>query len=236
MSTVDIVSAIGVAANVIMAGVAALALNTWKKQIAGESQHDLAKRLSGVLCRVAIARDEAIVNLGAVLEGESRRQVYAGLIAETYLPENARVLADAVASLAALEGEVAVLWDEGAVAVIETIRVESSRLARYLQARVSGTKRLEDVVDLLQYSAPTIAPTFTLGTYKWDLDELTKLVQQWLAPHVGRKGKHVTDSQTVSALRSRIRDEAVQRADVERRKLKSLALQQLQKSDADPTE
>lgn len=230
MSTIDIFSVIGVVANVIMAGVAGLALNTWRKQIAGESQHDLAKRLSGVLRQVAIARDEAIANLGAVLEGESGMRGRAALIAETYLPDNARMLTDAVASLAALEGEVAVLWDEGFLTVIETIRVESSTLARYLTARVSGTEHLEDVMDLLQYSAPTVAPTFTLGTYKWELDELTKLAQQWLAPHVGRKGTRVTDAETISALRRGIRDEVLRRAEDERRKLEGLALEQLQRS------
>lgn len=223
----DVVTTIGVVANVVMAVVAAMAVNTWRKQLSGESQHDLAKRLSRTLRQVAIARDEAVKNLGAVLDFETGGDNRIGaLFAGGYLETNGKTLDGATSELAGLEGEVAVLWDEKLLAVIETIRKESKTLARYLAARTAATNRSENVAELIVFGTPAVAPTFTLGTYKYALDQLTNLAQLWLQPHLGRKHASFMEPAELGLKRFNIDDEVKRRAEVEKIKLEQLALEQ----------
>jgi hypothetical protein len=214
VSVVDVFQIISAVATVATAGAAFAALKQWRKQIAGASDHELAKKLSAALRQVAIARVPTLRDLTwLTLEGVDGEVAKA--LASESLPHAASQLHAAIAALAALEGQVAVQWGDEMLALVEAIRVESSSLASYAEACADPARRNAFMTMLLS-SPRDVAPTFTSGTYEKALNLLTKLAHDWLAVHVGREGAKAMSRQDLKARRKRVDDEIARLAEPER--------------------
>jgi hypothetical protein len=136
------VGAIGTCVGTLVTGVTAVvawrALNTWREQLAGGSQHDLAKRLCGALRDVQNARKATLCD---VQWAADRLDVIRAALGSQSLPGSVKVLKGAVQRLAALEGEVAVLWGEDVLALIGLIEGQSEALVKHVLAEQAPTNK-----------------------------------------------------------------------------------------------
>ncbi len=209
---------VGAAANVVMAGAALIALTLWRKQVAGASHHELAKKLSGALRQVAIARAATVKDL-KWLQDEEKTDVDATVmkvLAQQSLESDAQQLSDAVDDLKALEGQVAVQWGDEMLELVELIRSESSTVAVHALVYLDPERRDTPVAQIVLSSPHAVAPTFTRGAYEKALDLYTRLAQEWLAVHVGRDGAKAIDAKELAARRKRVDDEVARLAEPER--------------------
>jgi hypothetical protein len=135
---VAVVTVLGAPANIAMAVAAGFALTLWRKQIAGASHHELAKKLSGALRQVAITRDAALrVGLQGVID---RKNVIRSALAGQSLPDSVRSLDAALHELGPLEGQVAVQWGDEMLDLVAIIRMESAALLRHIDANLAVTR------------------------------------------------------------------------------------------------
>lgn len=203
------VGAIGTCVGTLVTGAAAFvawrALNMWREQLAGQSQHDLAKRLRGALRDVQTARDATLHDLQWA---SNRHDLMRAALGSRSLPDNVKVLDGAVQKLAALEGEVAVLWGDEVLALIVRIGSQSAALTKHVLAEQAPINDLDKIGARIVYVAPDIVPTYTRGTYQVALDRLTALAQEWVAPHVGRAGARRMSTNDLAVKRKQI-DEAI---------------------------
>jgi hypothetical protein len=222
----DALGTVGALANVITAFAAVAALKLWRKQVAGASHHELAKKVSGALRLAAIARREVVEALRS-LDDESEdlnRQ-----IARALAPESVRrggaFLGDAVEELEALEGQVAVQWGDAVLGLIVIIRSESKGLFNYAAAEYDPKIKDSPRGYLAIFAPPNIAPSYTGSAFSKALDLYTQLAQDWLAVHVGRDAARAMDADELDERRKRIDEEVVRLGEPERLTLDKEAAQ-----------
>ena len=218
--TVAVFTIIGGAASVVMAIAAVVALSTWRKQLAGTSHHELAKKLSAALRQVAIAREATLGDLRRVrkldpnqLNDSHGEQLFA--YAMHTLKQDAEQLSNAATELRALEGQVDVQWGKTMQQIVEVIAVESAMLAS-IAATDPADRIGRAAMGFIYASSDPIAPTVTGVAFEKALTDYTELAQQWLSPHVGREGAKAMSTEELLAKKRRVDDEVKRRAADER--------------------
>lgn len=192
----------------------------------GESQHDLAKRLCGALNDVQKARNATLRDMQWAAD---RRYTLRAAIGSRSLPGSVKALEDAVPRLAALEGEVRVLWGDEVLALIVRIGFHGAELAKHVQPPYDSDKFARVV-----YWAPDLAPTRTWGTYRTGLDKLTALAQEWVAPHVGRDGTRRMNTTDLAEKRKQIDEDIKVMAEQEKAAVdEELAEEEAEAADTD---
>jgi hypothetical protein len=192
---VSIMGVLGNCANVVVAIVALLALRSWWHQISGASQHELAKKLAGAIRHVAMARDAtlaAITDIHSPADGTGLSDVVQQY-RERMLASGIKDLSAAINELSLLEGQLAVLWPDSVFNIVEAIRSQSVKLLNHADAEAHG-----DLIRKIVSSAPDsdFAYSFTHGTFKRAMDDLVKLVNEWLQYHLGHEtAKRMSDQE-----------------------------------------
>lgn len=168
----DFASALlGTAANIIMAGAALLAFTLWRKQIAGETHHDLARRLARLI-ETRNNATEAIAMWARVEGGSSDAAV---------LVRPFRELSSNIEELRKLELEAEAYWGRRYSKPIADFtfwcRVLCNAIEELGDRRPGGFYRIG--MHVFDGGSPDSAGAQNVGS-------LATLLDEWLGSHVGR--------------------------------------------------
>lgn len=206
---VDIFVVLGGIANVVMAGAAVAALKLWRRQIAGASDHELAKRVSAAIWEMQVQRDRTLGDLATFRDPAQRELPFFHELVRDPLEGHVKELSDAAKDLEALEPLIAAQWGDTVQDLFAAIRHSSQGLVAFATVELYPE---QDGVELhrLACTFPHIAPTYTGPAFKKAIDAYTKLAQEWLGVHLNRAASRAIDDDSLSARRRGI-DEEIKR-------------------------
>ena len=214
-ATVGVFNIVGSLANVAMAVAAGFAIVSWRKQIAGQSSHELAKKLAPLLRQASSHRADVLRSLRWYYSWEPEAKPY---ILEKYLDPTAPKLHASTMAILDLEDLVHAQWGEEVQELIATIRGGNAQLAAsiaFMEREASEEEPSEVEVMRQLLSKPKLAPTYTGPTYVRAMQLLTDLTQEFLAGHLGRAGAKTMSEEDVKKRRQQIDAEIAKLAETE---------------------
>lgn len=174
-----VANALTLAGVVVACATTAIGALLWKSQLRGQTQHDLAKRLSMVMYQLGAARGVAMQTVSDLQD----RDPMTHALLQQRIRAALKSLPDALDQAQRLEWEADAVWGEPISRLVRLLRVGTSEVTQHVDANLDG-----DIGRQAAYSSASDHILFSGTAFPVRMAECHALLHQWLGVHVGRVG------------------------------------------------